>query len=126
MAVCSFSGTRCLRAPINPLFIQAPQSSTYFWLRLLMFHPRNVVLTWTEMMNLKNHPACRPFTEAGNLSQISAYYEEGRNIMWMMMRAHPRPCFSQELVTDIITLARCARESRLPFDFWVTGSLVPT
>jgi DSF synthase len=78
------------------------------------------------MMNLKNHPACRPFTEAGNLSQISAYYEEGRNIMWMMMRAHPRPCFSQELVTDIITLARCARESRLPFDFWVTGSLVPT
>ena len=72
-------------------------------------------------MNLKNHPACRPFTEAGNLSQISAYYEEGRNI-WMMLCSRPRPCFTQELVTDIITLARGARESRLPFDFWVTGS----
>ncbi|CAM2151656.1 DSF synthase [Pararobbsia alpina] len=77
-------------------------------------------------MNLKNHPACRPFTEAGNLTQVSAYYEEGRNVMWMMLRAHPRPCFNQELVTDIITLARAARDSGLPFDFWVTGSLVPT
>jgi DSF synthase len=76
-------------------------------------------------MHLTNHPACRAFTEAGELSQISAYYEEGRNIMWMMLRSRPRPCFTLELVNDIIHLARAARESGLRFDFWVTGSLVP-
>jgi DSF synthase len=76
-------------------------------------------------MNLKDHPACRPFTEAGDLSQISAYYEEGRNTMWMMLRSRPRPCFTQELVNDILDLSRAARGSHLPFDFWVTGSLVP-
>ncbi|KDB08857.1 Enoyl-CoA hydratase/isomerase [Burkholderia sp. lig30] len=76
-------------------------------------------------MQLKSHPACRPFYEAGEMSQLTAYYEEGRNIMWMMLRSEPRPCFNQQLVSDIIHLARVARESGLPFDFWVTGSLVP-
>jgi DSF synthase len=77
-------------------------------------------------MNLHNHPACRPFLEAGNLSQIFAYYEDGRNVMWMMLRAQPRPCFNLELVHDILGLAQAARESGLPIDFWVTGSLIPT
>jgi DSF synthase len=45
--------------------------------------------------------------------------------MWMMLRSAPRPCFNQQLVSDIIRLARAARESGLRFDFWVTGSLVP-
>jgi len=45
--------------------------------------------------------------------------------MWMMLRSKPRPCFNQSLVSDIIHLARTARESGLPFDFWVTGSIVP-
>lgn len=76
-------------------------------------------------MNLKDHPDCRPFYEAGELSQLSAYYEEGRNIMWMMLRSRPRPCFNQRLISDIIHLARAARDSGLQFDFWVTGSLVP-
>jgi DSF synthase len=76
-------------------------------------------------MNLQSHPGCRPFVEAGEMSQLSAYYEEGRNTMWMLLRSAPRPCFNQQLVTDIIHLARVARESGLPFDFWVTGSLVP-
>ncbi|RQS03107.1 enoyl-CoA hydratase [Burkholderia sp. Bp9002] len=76
-------------------------------------------------MQLQSHPACRPFHEAGELTQLMAYYEEGRNVMWMMLRSEPRPCFNQQLVTDIIHLARVARESGLPFDFWVTGSLVP-
>jgi DSF synthase len=84
-----------------------------------------IFIYWIKAMNLKNHPACRPFTEAGELSQISAFYEEGRNIMWMMLRSRPRPCFTQELVSDILELARAARNSGLPFDFWVTGSLVP-
>jgi len=76
-------------------------------------------------MNLHNHHACRPFLEAGNLSQIAAYYEEGRNVMWMMLRAQPRPCFNLDLVHDILGLAQAARESGLPIDFWVTGSLIP-
>lgn len=76
-------------------------------------------------MKLFNHPTCRPFTEAGNLSQLSAYYEEDRHIMWMLLRAEPRPCFNQALIEDIMTLAQAAKESTLPFDFWVTGSLVP-
>ena len=77
-------------------------------------------------MDLLDHHACRPFFEAGNLSQLSAYYEEGRNVMWMMLRAQPRPCFNLALVHDILSLARAARESGVRIDFWVTGSLVPT
>ncbi|MHA7849057.1 crotonase/enoyl-CoA hydratase family protein [Serratia sp. D1N4] len=76
-------------------------------------------------MKLFNHPNCRPFLEAGNLSQLSAYYEEERHIMWMMLRAEPRPCFNHALIEDIMTLAQAAKESSLQFDFWVTGSLVP-
>jgi DSF synthase len=76
------------------------------------------------LMKLFNHPTCRPFTEAGNLSQLSAYYEEDRHIMWMLLRAEPRPCFNQALIEDIMTLAQAAKESTLQFDFWVTGSLV--
>lgn len=45
--------------------------------------------------------------------------------MWMMLRAQPRPCFNHELIDEIMTLARAAKDSGLPFDFWVTGSLVP-
>ena len=45
--------------------------------------------------------------------------------MWMMLRAQPRPCFNLELVHDILGLAQAARDSRLPIDFWVTGSLIP-
>ncbi|MBU9810290.1 crotonase/enoyl-CoA hydratase family protein [Rahnella sp. C60] len=76
-------------------------------------------------MNLIDHTACRPFTEAGHLSQIAAYYEEGRNVMWMMLRSYPRPCFNHELIEDIMTLTYAAKASGLRFDFWVTGSLVP-
>ncbi|MGU7773376.1 crotonase/enoyl-CoA hydratase family protein [Burkholderia sp. MR1-5-21] len=76
-------------------------------------------------MQLQSHPACRPFYEAGEMTQLKAFYEEGRNVMWMMLRSEPRPCFNQQLVTEIIQLARIARDSGLTFDFWVTGSLVP-
>ncbi|NMU93030.1 crotonase/enoyl-CoA hydratase family protein [Achromobacter ruhlandii] len=76
-------------------------------------------------MNQLIHPDCHPFTAAGNLKQVSAFYEEGRRVMWMMLRAQPRPCFNHELIDEIMTLARAARDSGLPIDFWVTGSLVP-
>ncbi|WP_158898641.1 crotonase/enoyl-CoA hydratase family protein [Burkholderia sp. L27(2015)] len=76
-------------------------------------------------MNLKDHPGCRPFTEAGELSQVSVYYEEGRRTIWMMLCSRPRPCFTQKLVNDIMHVARVARDSKLPFDFWVNGSSVP-
>jgi DSF synthase len=76
-------------------------------------------------VELSNHPACRVFTEAGTLSQITPYYEEGRNILWMMLHAYPRPCFNGALLQDIASLGRAARQSGLPIDFWVTGSTVP-
>ncbi|MBB1595470.1 crotonase/enoyl-CoA hydratase family protein [Achromobacter sp. UMC46] len=76
-------------------------------------------------MNQLIHPDCHPFTAAGNMKQISAFYEEGRRVMWMMLRAQPRPCFNLELIDEIMTLARAAKDSGLPIDFWVTGSLVP-
>ncbi|MGE8706386.1 MAG: crotonase/enoyl-CoA hydratase family protein, partial [Achromobacter sp.] len=41
------------------------------------------------------------------------------------LRAQPRPCFNHELIDEIMTLARAAKDSGLPIDFWVTGSLVP-
>jgi DSF synthase len=76
-------------------------------------------------MPLQNHPRTRRFVEAGELTQMSAWYEADRNVMWMMLDAHPRPCFNPELLRDISTLARAARQSGLPIDFWVTGSSVP-
>ncbi len=76
-------------------------------------------------MNQLIHTDCHPFTAAGNMKQISAFYEEGRRVMWMMLRAQPRPCFNLELIDEIMTLARAAKDSGLPIDFWVTGSLVP-
>lgn len=76
-------------------------------------------------MDPTNHPRCRPFTEAKGLTQIAPYYEEGRNIMWMMMNAKPRPCFNPELLRDVALLGRAVRSSGLPIDFWVTGSSVP-
>lgn len=76
-------------------------------------------------MNQLIHPDCHPFPAAGNMKQISAFYEEGRRVMWMMLRAQPRPCFNHELIDEIMTLARAAKDSGLPIDFWVTGSLVP-
>ena len=76
-------------------------------------------------MNQLMHPDCHPFAQAGNLKQISAYYEEGRRVIWMMLRAQPRPCFNHELIDEIMTLARAAKDSGLPIDFWVTGSLIP-
>jgi DSF synthase len=76
-------------------------------------------------MPLQNHPKTRRFIEAGTLTQMSAWYEAERNIMWMMLHASPRPCFNPELLKDMANLARAARASDLPIDFWVTGSTVP-
>ena len=45
--------------------------------------------------------------------------------MWMMLHAHPRPCFNPELLNDIAQLTRAAKKSGFPIDFWVTGSTVP-
>lgn len=56
---------------------------------------------------------------------MSAWYEADRNIMWMMLHAHPRPCFNPALLNDIANLARAAQQSGVPIDFWVTGSTVP-
>lgn len=41
------------------------------------------------------------------------------------MHAHPRPCFNLELLTDMMSIGRAARNSALPIDFWVTGSTMP-
>lgn len=76
-------------------------------------------------MPLLNHLKTRRFIEAGTLSQMSAWYEAERNVMWMMLHAHPRPCFNPELLKDISNLTRAARAFHLPIDFWVTGSTVP-
>lgn len=76
-------------------------------------------------MTVINQPTCRLFIEAGQTSQLAAYYEEGRQTMWMMLRAHPRPSFNHELIEEIMNLSYAAQCSGLPINFWVTGSLVP-
>lgn len=76
-------------------------------------------------MTLHTQTNTRRFVEAGPLTQMSAWYEEGRNILWMMLEAQPRPCFNSELLQDISNLARAAQAFPLPIDFWVTGSTVP-
>lgn len=76
-------------------------------------------------MPLKSHYKTRPFSEAGSLSHMTAWYEEGRNVIWMMLHASPRPCFSEALLIEISQLAKAAKASGLTIDFWVTGSTVP-
>lgn len=76
-------------------------------------------------MRLEDHPSCRLFPEADNLTQITPYYEEGRKILWMMLNAQPRPCFNMALLRDISQLKHAAQASGLTIDFWVTGSVVP-
>ena len=76
-------------------------------------------------MSVINQPTCRLFTEAGETTQLDAYYEEERRTMWMMLRAEPRPSFNHGLIEEIMNLSYAAQRSGLPIDFWVTGSLVP-
>ncbi|MCY0385759.1 crotonase/enoyl-CoA hydratase family protein [Robbsia sp. Bb-Pol-6] len=75
--------------------------------------------------DFQNHPDCRPFVEAGELTQLTAYYEKSRKTMWMMLHSRPRPCFTQALVDDIMRIAHVARNSDVQIDFWVNGSSVP-
>ena len=77
-------------------------------------------------MELIDHKNCRLFKEAGTLSQVTAYYEEGRNILWAMMHGHPRPCFNPELLRESEILKAAVKKSGLKVDFWVTGSSVPS
>jgi len=76
-------------------------------------------------MSVINQPTCRLFTEAGQTTQLDAYYEEERRTMWMMLRAESRPSFNHGLIEEIMNLSYAAQRSGLPIDFWVTGSLVP-
>lgn len=76
-------------------------------------------------MTVVNQTTCRLFSEAGQMTQLSAYYEEGRRTMWMLLRAQPRPSFNHALIEEIMNLSYAAQRSGIPIDFWVTGSLVP-
>ena len=76
-------------------------------------------------MELEDHPDCRIFDEAGALPNMTVWYEAKRNIIWAMLRAQPRPCFSPDLLRDIQALAHAMRTAHVPIDFLVTGSLVP-
>ncbi|WP_034915077.1 MULTISPECIES: crotonase/enoyl-CoA hydratase family protein [Erwinia] len=76
-------------------------------------------------MTVINQTTCRLFNEVGQTSQLSAYYEEERNTMWMLLRAQPRPSFNHALMEEIMNLSYAAQRSGLPIDFWVTGSMVP-
>ena len=76
-------------------------------------------------MTVVNQTTCRLFSEAGQMTQLSAYYEEERRTMWMLLRAQPRPSFNHQLIEQIMNLSYAAQRSGLAIDFWVTGSLVP-
>jgi DSF synthase len=78
-----------------------------------------------QVMQLHNHPKTRRFIEAGHLTQMSAWYETDRNVMWMMLHTNPRPCFNPQLLKDVASVIKAAKASNLPIDFWVTGSTIP-
>ena len=60
-------------------------------------------------MSVINQPTCRLFTEAGQTTQLDAYYEEERRTMWMMLRAEPRPSFNHGLIEEIMNLSYAAQ-----------------
>jgi DSF synthase len=76
-------------------------------------------------MDLSNHPSCTRFIPKKDATQVTAYYEEGRNIMWMLLHSTPRPCFTLDLMADIMNVAESAKASGLKIDFWVNGSFIP-
>lgn len=76
-------------------------------------------------MHLQNHAKTRRFIEAGPLTQMSVWYETGRNVLWMMLHTNPRPCFNPQLLKDVAAVIQAAKASNLPIDFWVTGSTIP-
>ncbi|WP_414149761.1 crotonase/enoyl-CoA hydratase family protein [Enterobacter sp. BNK-18] len=76
-------------------------------------------------MTVINQPTCTLFTDTERFTQLSAYYEEERHTIWMMLRAQPRPCFNHALIEEIMNLSWLVRQSGYLVDFWVTGSLVP-
>lgn len=77
-------------------------------------------------MTVINQATCRLFTEAGHTSQLSAYYEEERRTLWVLLRAEPRPCINHALLEEVMNLGQAVRDSGVPIDFWVSGSLVPS
>lgn len=76
-------------------------------------------------MTVLNQPTCKLFTDASRFTQLSAWYEEERRTVWMLLRAHPRPCFNHALIEEIMNLGYVVQKSGFQVDFWVTGSLVP-
>ncbi|KAF1369258.1 crotonase/enoyl-CoA hydratase family protein [Yokenella regensburgei] len=75
-------------------------------------------------MTVINQPTCKLFTDTERFTQLSAYYEEERRTVWMMLRAQPRPCFNHVLIEEIMNLSWLVKQSGFAVDFWVTGSLV--
>jgi len=71
------------------------------------------------------HKDCQIFTEAGHTTQLTAYYESARRIVWLMMHTHPRPSFNPALLDDVEAVFRAVRDSKLPIDFFISGSTVP-
>lgn len=76
-------------------------------------------------MTVINQPTCKLFTDPERFTQLSAWYEEERRTVWMMLRAQPRPCFNHSLIEEIMNLSWLVKQQDFTVDFWVTGSLVP-
>lgn len=76
-------------------------------------------------MTVINQPTCKLFTDPERFTQLSAWYEEERRTVWMMLRAQPRPCFNHSLIEEIMNLSWLVKQQGFAVDFWVTGSLVP-
>lgn len=73
-------------------------------------------------MSILNNPSCKQITTPGQYTRLSAYYEEERHTVWMMLRFGVRPCFDTRLLEEIMNLTWLVRESGYKADFWVTGS----
>ncbi|EED4925603.1 crotonase/enoyl-CoA hydratase family protein [Salmonella enterica subsp. diarizonae] len=73
-------------------------------------------------MTVLNNPSCRLLTTSEKFTRLSAYYEEERRTVWMMLRFGVRPCFDQILLEEIMNLTWLVRGSCPDVDFWVTAS----
>lgn len=76
-------------------------------------------------MTIITHPDCTLLTNDVQYSQLSAWYEEKRKTIWMMLNSHPRPSFNHQLIEEIMNLQYWVKTNELEVYFWVTGSFVP-
>jgi DSF synthase len=68
---------------------------------------------------------CEPFAEAGDLKNYALFYEAGRKVLWIFMKAYPRPCYTPEMLAEAQYVFAAVRNTSKEIAFCVVASAIP-